>query len=44
MLLLERGFQLNDLKVRAMRLDQASFTTALRKFHSAGCVRVGGMR
>ncbi|MCH8978990.1 MAG: insulinase family protein [Armatimonadetes bacterium] len=44
MLLLERGFRLNDLKARAARLDQASFAAALRKFHSASCVRVGGSR
>lgn len=44
MLLMERGFRLDDLKARAVRLDQASFAAALRKFHSAGCVRVGGVR
>lgn len=44
MLLLERGFRLSDLKSRAARMDRASFAAALRKFHSAACVRVGGVR
>lgn len=44
MLLLENYFRMEDHSRRANELQQASFTSALQKFHSRAAVRVGGVR
>ncbi len=44
MLLLENFFRMDDLVRRTGEVSQADFVSALQKFYSRSCVRVGGVR